>query len=307
MMKHGIRRGNRNPTDNKMFLLLLLLLVLFITGLELNRLSIQLLVKNIESRGINYDTFREMRLSGENLGNAQKKIDNLLIKYPVLNKVKGVDSIAYLTFSMLAKDFDLKDKRLIDEMVFIKALPIISHSSGYGRLYRYYKAVLKDIRYFPVPRIEEDADDISYIDTWSDLRSYGGKRRHEGTDIMAKNNTRGYYPILSITDGVIEKMGWLEQGGYRVGVRSESGGYFYYAHLSNYADGIKEGDAVIAGQLLGFMGDSGYGKEGTIGQFDVHLHLGIYVETDAGELSVNPFYILKLLESSRLSYQSLYD
>jgi murein DD-endopeptidase MepM/ murein hydrolase activator NlpD len=281
--------------------------MLFITGLELNRLSTQLLVINIEHRGINYDIFREMKISGKNLEKVQKRMDDLHIKYPVLKKTRGVDPIAYLTFSMLVKDFDLKENGLVDEMVFIKALPTISLSSGYGRLYNYYKAVFNDIKYFPVPRIAGDSEDITYVDTWSELRSYGGKRRHEGTDIMAKNKTRGYYPILSITDGVIEKMGWLEQGGYRVGIRSTSGGYFYYAHLADYADGIKEGDTVIAGQLLGFMGDSGYGKEGTVGQFDVHLHLGIYVETDAGELSVNPFYILKLLETNRLTYPSLYD
>lgn len=306
-VRHGIIRNNRYPSDNRIILLFVLLLMLFITGLELNRLSTQMLVRNIEHKGINYDTFREMKLSGENLEKAQKRIADLFTRYPGLKQAKGVDPIAYLTFCMIVEDFDLRGTRLIDEMVFVKALPRISLSSGYQRLYNYYKAVLKDIKYFPVPRIEGDSEGISYIDTWSELRSYGGKRRHEGTDIMAKNKIRGYYPIISITDGVIEKMGWLEQGGYRVGVRSTSGGYFYYAHLADYADGIKEGDEVIAGQLLGFMGDSGYGKEGTVGQFDVHLHLGIYVESDAGELSVNPFYILKLLEPNRLTYPSLYD
>ena len=43
------------------------------------------------------------------------------------------------------------------------------------------------------------------------MRSYGGKRRHEGTDIMALDNKKGVLPIVSITDGVIEKMGWLEK------------------------------------------------------------------------------------------------
>jgi murein DD-endopeptidase MepM/ murein hydrolase activator NlpD len=119
---------------------------------------------------------------------------------------------------------------------------------------------------------------------------------------MAANNIRGYYPIISITDGTIEKIGWLEQGGYRIGIRSPSGGYFYYAHLYSYAPELKEGDQVIAGQLLGFMGDSGYGSEGTIGMFDVHLHLGIYVETGTGEMSVNPYYILKMLEDNRTDY-----
>ncbi|HPU63496.1 MAG TPA: M23 family peptidase, partial [Mobilitalea sp.] len=62
---------------------------------------------------------------------------------------------------------------------------------------------------------------------------------------------------------------------------------------------LKEGDYVVAGQLLGFMGDSGYGKEGTIGKFDVHLHLGIYVPSGNTEISVNPYWVLKILEDSK--------
>ena len=47
--------------------------------------------------------------------------------------------------------------------------------------------------------------------------------------------------------------------------------------------------------MLGFMGDSGYGEEGTVGKFAVHLHLGIYVSSKIGEMTVNPYNILKLL------------
>ena len=59
-----------------------------------------------------------------------------------------------------------------------------------------------------------------------------------------------------------------------------------------------------AGQLLGYMGDSGYSTiPGTVGNFDVHLHLGIYLKTDhAEEMSVNPYWILKYLEKYRLKY-----
>lgn len=282
--------------------LLMLLILLFITGQALDRLSTQLLVKRIEGRGINYDTFREMKLSAKNLEMAQNRMDVLQSRHTALKRAKGIDSIAYLTVSMLAMEFDLMDGKLIDERVFLKVLPHISSSPGYRSLYRYYQAVLKDIKCFPVPRITGDEEDISYVDTWSEPRSYGGKRKHEGTDLMARNKIRGFYPILSITEGVIEKMGWLEQGGYRIGIRSSSGGYFYYAHLSEYANSLKEGDTVLAGQLLGFMGDSGYGEEGTTGQFDVHLHMGIYVQTESGELSVNPYYILKLLEKYRVRF-----
>ena len=111
---------------------------------------------------------------------------------------------------------------------------------------------------------------------------------------MAENNIPGYFPIISITDGFVEKMGWLEKGGNRIGIRAKSGAYFYYAHLDTYAPGLKIGDKVIAGQLLGFMGDTGYGKEGTKGKFDVHLHLGIYLSDENQEISVNPYWILKI-------------
>ena len=59
-----------------------------------------------------------------------------------------------------------------------------------------------------------------------------------------------------------------------------------------------------AGELIGYMGDTGYGKtEGTRGNFDVHLHVGIYIKTDHNEeMSVNPYWILKWLEKRRLVF-----
>ncbi len=114
----------------------------------------------------------------------------------------------------------------------------------------------------------------------------------------------GYYPVVSMTDGVIEKIGWLEMGGWRIGVRAPGGAYLYYAHLYSYAGDFKEGDRVKAGELIGYMGDTGYGKtEGTRGNFDVHLHVGIYIKTDHNEeMSVNPYWILKWLEKKRLVF-----
>ena len=132
-------------------------------------------------------------------------------------------------------------------------------------------------------------------------RNYKGSGVHEGTDIMASKNVRGLYPVVSISEGVVTNLGWLEKGGWRVGITSPGGVYFYYAHLESYAD-IQEGDTVMAGQLLGFMGDSGYGEEGTVGKFDVHLHLGIYSWNSGEEISVNPYYLLQYLEDKKLKY-----
>ena len=137
----------------------------------------------------------------------------------------------------------------------------------------FLSAVEKDIRYFPIPLSEADASlGTSYVDSWMGERSYKGKGVHEGTDIMADKNERGIYPVISISDGTITNLGWLEKGGYRIGITSPSGVYFYY------------------------------GEEGTVGQFPVHLHLGIYSFDEGTEISVNPYYVLLGLEDKKLKY-----
>ena len=167
----------------------------------------------------------------------------------------------------------------------------------YAKVCKAMSAIFDELEYFPVAKSSVSDYWITYVDTFGADRNYKGEYRHEGTDLMAENNISGYYPIVSVTDGVVENIGWLEKGGYRIGIRSKSGGYFYYAHLSSYSD-LKKGDKVKAGTLLGYMGDTGYGKaEGTSGNFDVHLHFGIYIKTENHEeLSVNPYNILKYLE-----------
>lgn len=164
------------------------------------------------------------------------------------------------------------------------------------------KNVENEVTYFPIPLSTVDKSlEVSYVDSWMGERKYKGKSGHEGTDIMALRNERGIYPVLSMTDGVITNLGWLEKGGYRVGITSESGTYYYYAHLDSYAV-KKEGDKVKAGELLGYMGDTGYGEEGTKGQFAVHLHVGIYTYNNDKEISVNPYYVLLSLENKKLKY-----
>lgn len=177
---------------------------------------------------------------------------------------------------------------------------IRSYGKEYGELVTFYEALLSDVKYFPVPESICTDKWVSYVNSWNYERTYGGVRPHEGTDIMADINERGRYPVVSVCDGVVEKMGWLEKGGWRIGIRSNNGVYFYYAHLHSYAD-IKEGDTVKAGEIIGFMGDSGYSVvEGTVGKFDVHLHFGIYYGEE--ETSYNPYWIIKYLENNILYY-----
>lgn len=162
---------------------------------------------------------------------------------------------------------------------------------------------IKDARYFPVPVSSLHPERfVAYSNSWGAGRTYGGNRTHEGCDIMAEYGVSGYYPVISISDGVVEKIGWLELGGYRLLIRCKSGAKFYYAHLSGYTEGIQEGTEIKAGQLIGYMGDTGYGEEGTTGKFAVHLHLGIYVTYQGKEWSVNPYYLLQYLQILRAVY-----
>lgn len=173
-------------------------------------------------------------------------------------------------------------------------------NSNFNQYMSYTEAIWNDVKYFPIPEFKGELDlKVSYVDTWMAQRTYGGERGHEGTDIMAHKNQRGLYPVLSMTDGVVSKKGWLEKGGYRIGILSPSGAYFYYAHLDSYAN-IEEGDEVKAGDILGYMGDSGYGPEGTVGQFAVHLHLGIYLYPNGEEMSVNPYWVLRYIENRKV-------
>ena len=157
--------------------------------------------------------------------------------------------------------------------------------------------IFEDLQCFPVVK-EADVYPISYENTWGAQRSYGGNRTHEGCDLMAVSNERGKYKVCSMTDGTVRQIGWLEQGGWRIGIESDSGVYYYYAHLDSYEKAFEEGERVVAGQILGRMGDSGYGKKpGTKGQFDVHLHVGIYIKDLSGkERAINPYWYLKQLE-----------
>ena len=169
----------------------------------------------------------------------------------------------------------------------------------------YIDAVWQDVTCFPVPQSQTREEmDVSYCDSWMQSRTFGGKRGHEGCDIMASVNTRGVYPVVSMTDGVVEAVGWLKLGGWRIGIRSPNGGYFYYAHLAEYAADFEVGEEINAGELLGFMGDSGYGDtSGTVGNFPVHLHVGIYInDADGNEVSVNPYWVLRALDDKKLVY-----
>jgi peptidoglycan hydrolase-like protein with peptidoglycan-binding domain len=119
-----------------------------------------------------------------------------------------------------------------------------------------------------------------YRDTFSAARSNG--RVHLGTDIIAAEGNEVY----AVASGTITKLytdapGSLSGNGLRV-ARSD-GTYFFYAHLSAFAPGIASGTAVSAGQLIGYVGQTG--NAGT-----PHLHLEVH---PGGGAAVNPYPIIR--------------
>jgi murein DD-endopeptidase MepM/ murein hydrolase activator NlpD len=119
-------------------------------------------------------------------------------------------------------------------------------------------------------------------------------RVHEGIDLFA--NT--WVPIFSAYDGKIIRKGWSTLGGNRLTIRAGSEPIaLYYAHLVAYAPGVTEGAIVKKGQLIGFVGSSGYGPEGTSGKFIPHLHFGMYDTSTSTWTPINPYPYLKWWEN----------
>lgn len=141
---------------------------------------------------------------------------------------------------------------------------------------------------FPLPR----RSDYSYRSTWGSGRSWGGARIHEGTDLFAHYGV----PVRATTTGVVELLGWNNYGGWRVGIRDIDNRYHYFAHLSGFAKGLKQGNLVKAGATIGWVGSSGYGKPGTSGKFPPHLHYGIYRDYGLVDWSFDPFPFLRGVE-----------
>ena len=149
----------------------------------------------------------------------------------------------------------------------------------------------------------------SHCADFGNSRSFGFARKHLGNDLMGSAGT----PIIAVEGGVIEAMGWNRYGGWRIGIRSfDSKRYYYYAHLQKdhpFADGLKEGDIVQAGDLIGFMGRTGYSDKENVNNIEtVHLHFGMQLVFEESqkecnsEIWIDVYHIVRLLSQHRSSY-----
>ncbi len=105
----------------------------------------------------------------------------------------------------------------------------------------------------------------SYIDTFGAFRA--DVSYHHGDDIFGQLGQ----PLVACADGTLFSIGWNKVGGNRLWLLDQQGNQFYYAHLSAFAAGATNGARVKAGQVIGFMGNTG-DAEGT----PVHLHFEVH-------------------------------
>ena len=136
----------------------------------------------------------------------------------------------------------------------------------------------------PVQQVRPD----QLIDTFSDERG-GGSRLHEAIDIMAPAGTT----VVSAAPGTVERMFLSDAGGNTIYVRSDDGRtIYYYAHLQDYAEGLREGQKVRRGQRLGSVGSSGNADPAA-----PHLHFSLMRTTPDAEwwepsTALNPYPLL---------------
>lgn len=123
-------------------------------------------------------------------------------------------------------------------------------------------------------------------DTYNQARSEG--RTHHAIDIHAPRGT----PVIAVADGTIRKLHSGARGGRAIYLMDDDGTTrYYYAHLDGYAEGLREGQRVEQGEVIGYVGDTGNAQPG-----DYHLHFSVAILDNAsrwweGE-NLNPYDLL---------------
>jgi len=236
--------------------------------------------------------------------------------------ISWIDALAYLgaryggSFTHYQKrDLDAFAKRLREG----EALAEITASLSYFSYYRSaYGAVLdgyvgdffKDGKhYYGLCAFSPIAAGYGYqhYDDFGAARDYGYRREHLGHDLMGAIGT----PIIAVESGYIEAIGWNQYGGWRIGIRSfDNKRYYYYAHLRKdhpYTEEWKEGDIVTAGDVIGYLGMTGYSVKENVNNINTpHLHFGIQLIFDVSQkdgpnqIWIDLYELTKFLSQNRM-------
>lgn len=138
-------------------------------------------------------------------------------------------------------------------------------------------------------RLEVPVDGIErreLRDTFGDAR---GTRSHEALDIMAARRT----PVRAVEDGTVAKLFSSEAGGLTVYQFDPSQRFsYYYAHLDGYAEGLRDGQTIRRGDLIGYVGTTGNAAPDA-----PHLHFAIFELTAERQwwkgTPLNPYEVLR--------------
>lgn len=147
---------------------------------------------------------------------------------------------------------------------------------------------------------------FSHYKDFGNSRSYGFSRKHLGNDLMGSIGT----PITAVESGTIEALGWNQYGGWRIGIRSlDKKRYYYYAHLRKdhpYSKDLQEGQFVKAGDVIGYLGMTGYSTKENVNNINVpHLHFGMQLIFDESqkegnnEIWIDVYDIIEFLKKNR--------
>ena len=147
---------------------------------------------------------------------------------------------------------------------------------------------------------------FNHYQDFGNERSYGFKRKHLGNDLMGGIGT----PIVAVESGYVEALGWNMYGGWRVGIRSfDKKRYYYYAHLRKghpYHASLYEGKYVKAGDVIGYLGSTGYSKKEDVNGIRVpHLHFGLQLIFDESqkegnnEIWIDVYDIVEFLQGNK--------
>ena len=134
----------------------------------------------------------------------------------------------------------------------------------------------------------------SFSDTFGAPRMFGTAyaHLHQGTDIFAAHGT----PLLACERGVLIKIGTDTLGGTKLWLVGASGTRYYYAHLSGFAPDVVENKVVGAGDVVGYVGNTG-----NAATTPAHLHFEVHPN---GGAAVNPYPLLRIVDEAQARYRA---
>ena len=146
-----------------------------------------------------------------------------------------------------------------------------------------------DLQVLQQKRLRIPVDGVAHAALQPTFDQARGEGRHEAIDILAPRGT----PVRAVEGGVVGKLFTSVRGGITVYQYDPSGVFcYYYAHLDRYADGLREGQRLDAGDVVGFVGTTGNAPKDT-----PHLHFAIFRLSERGRwwegVAIDPYLALQ--------------